>query len=187
MFLNKKDASKGMTRGKFLSFLGKIGLLSLITGTTSFAQEGTDRGKFVIDKSTADADIEMPAKLRGRCNIAKLMASPGNITSHGASIAYSAADSESIRPQEGYGSGIPSPRNDSDASTRMALPNWAVVITINGASVLGSTWRNAIRISFIPTAWAASTNTISRMASVLDRTTLATRGMSGIEMARIVF
>ena len=64
MFSNKKEASKGMTRGKFLSFLGKIGLLSLITGTTSFAQVRGEKGDYIIEKPAEDADIEMPVKLR---------------------------------------------------------------------------------------------------------------------------
>jgi len=70
-------------------------------------------------------------------------------------IVLRAADSDSIRPHDGYGSGIPRPRNDKAASTRMAEPSWAVPSTISGASVLGSTWRSAIETSFIPTARAA--------------------------------
>ncbi len=53
---------------------------------------------------------------------ARLMAAPGKRTSHGAFWAYSDAETDSIRPQEGYGSGTPRPRKDSAASTRMALP-----------------------------------------------------------------
>ena len=85
------------------------------------------------------------------------MATPGKITSQGAVRTYSAADSESMRPHEGCGSGIPSPRNASADSTRMAEPNCAVPSTISGASVLGSTWLMAMRISLMPTARAAST------------------------------
>src|SRR5207244_11078595 len=69
----------------------------------------------------------------------RLMATPGKITSQGAVRTYSAADSDNMRPHEGYGSGMPRPRNDSDASTRMAEPSWAVASTISGARVLGST------------------------------------------------
>ena len=46
-------------------------------------------------------------------NTTALMAMPGKITSQGAVRTYSAADSESMRPQEGCGSGTPSPRNAS--------------------------------------------------------------------------
>src|SRR5882672_5721063 len=72
-------------------------------------------------------------------NTARLIATPGKITSHGAVRTYSAADSDSIRPQDGCGSGTPSPRNESAASTRMVEPSCAVASTISGASVFGST------------------------------------------------
>src|SRR5437764_8327604 len=72
-------------------------------------------------------------------NTASEIATPGKITSHGATRTYSAADSDSIRPHEGCGSGTPSPRNDSAASTRMVEPSWAVPSTISGANVFGST------------------------------------------------
>src|SRR5215213_6831305 len=120
-------------------------------------------------------------------NTARLMATPGKITSHGAVRTYSAADSDSMRPQDGYGSGMPRPRNDSEASVRMVEPSCAVASTISGASVLGSTWRNAMRVSLMPIDLAASTNGSSRSASVLARITRATVGISGIAMAMITF
>src|SRR6267142_1252297 len=120
-------------------------------------------------------------------NTTRLIATPGKITSHGATRTYSAADSDSMRPQDGYGSGMPSPRNDSEASVRMVEPSCAVASTISGASVLGSTWRSAIRVSLMPIDFAASTNGCSRSASVLARITRATVGISGIAIARITF
>jgi hypothetical protein len=42
-----------------------------------------------------------------------------------------------MRPHEGYGSGMPRPRKDSVASTRMALPSCAVMRTMKGPTVLG--------------------------------------------------
>ncbi len=62
---------------------------------------------------------------------------PGKSTRCGAFCAYSAADTDSMRPHEGYGSGTPSPRKDSAASTRMALPSWAVPSTMKGPTVFG--------------------------------------------------
>src|SRR5438034_258703 len=56
-------------------------------------------------------------------NTARLIAIPGKSTRWGAFCAYSAAETESMRPHDGYGSGTPSPRNDSVASTRIALPS----------------------------------------------------------------
>src|SRR5262245_61045340 len=58
---------------------------------------------------------------------ARLMAMPGKSTSQGAFWANSAAETDSIRPHDGYGSGTPRPRKESAASTRMALPSCAVV------------------------------------------------------------
>src|SRR5262245_6006477 len=46
-------------------------------------------------------------------NTASEIAAPGKMTSHGATRTYSAADSESIRPQDGCGSGTPRPRKES--------------------------------------------------------------------------
>src|ERR1700733_16332757 len=108
------------------------------------------------------------------------------MTNHGAVRTYSAADSDSILPQDGYGSGTPRPRKDSEDSVRMVDPNCAVASTISGASVLGSTWRSAMRVSLMPIAFAASTKGCSRSDSVLARVTLATYGTSGIAMAMIV-
>src|SRR6185437_2920936 len=104
-------------------------------------------------------------------NTTRLMAMPGNTTSQGAVRTYSAADSDSMRPQEGCGSGMPRPRKESDASVRMAEPSWAVASTMSGASVLGRTWRSAMRSSLMPTARAASTKGNSRSARVLARMT----------------
>ena len=80
-------------------------------------------------------------------NTTKLIATPGKITSHGAVRTYSAANSDSMRPQDGCGSGTPRPRNDSEASIRIVEPSCAVASTISGASVFGKTWRIAMRFS----------------------------------------
>src|SRR2546426_666629 len=116
---------------------------------------------------------------------ARLIATPGNSTRCGAFCAYSAAETDSIRPQEGYGSGTPRPRNDSVASTRIALPSCAVQRTMNGPIVLGRMWRNAILRCRTPSARAASTYCISRIDSTLQRITRAARGVIGIQMAII--
>src|ERR1700694_1113072 len=120
-------------------------------------------------------------------NTARLMAKPGKITSQGAVRTYSAADPDSMRPRDGYGSGMPRPRNDSEASVRMVEPSWAVASTISGASVWGRMCRSAIRVSLMPIDLAASTNGSSRSASVLARMTRATVGMRGLGIAMITF
>ena len=69
----------------------------------------------------------------------------------------------------------------------MVEPSCAVASTISGASVLGSTWRSAMRVSLMPIDLAASTNGSSRSASVLARITRATVGIRGIAIAMITF
>lgn len=77
MSSNVNREKDGMTRGKFLAFLGKIGMLSLITGTSVLAAERKSSDKFTLKESdNAALTPEATAKLKGRCNIAKLMASP---------------------------------------------------------------------------------------------------------------
>lgn len=77
MTSNMNGKKEGMTRGKFLAFLGKVGLLSLITGTSVLAAERKSSDKFILKESDNTAlTPEVTAKLKGRCNIAKLMASP---------------------------------------------------------------------------------------------------------------
>src|SRR5262245_56471545 len=107
-------------------------------------------------------------------NTARLMAIPGKTTSHGAVRTYSAADCDNMRPQDGNGSGTPSPRNASGAWGRIVEPSWALGSTIEGARVLGRMCRVAMRSSLMPTAFAASTKGSSRNASVLERMTRAT-------------
>ena len=82
---------------------------------------------------------------------------------------------------------MPRPRKESEASVRMVEPSCAVASTISGASVLGSTWRSAIRISLMPIDLAASTKGSSRSASVLARITRETIGISGMAIAMITF
>src|SRR6185295_19600021 len=111
---------------------------------------------------------------------------PGKTTSQGAVRTYSAAADDSMRPQDGWGSGTPNPRNDSAASINITKPTWAVAITIRGASVFGSTWLIAMRVSLMPMALAASTKGCSRNDRVLARTTRAGPGISATEIAMIV-
>ena len=83
---------------------------------------------------------------------------------------------------------MPRPKKESEASTRIAEPSWAVSSTISGASVLGSTWRTAMRTSPMPTARAASTKGCSRSDRVDRFARRAPRsGTSGMAMAMMVF
>ena len=85
------------------------------------------------------------------------------------------------------GSWTPSPRKDSEASSRMAWPRKAVSMMRYGAITLGSMCRRMMRRCVNPEARAASTYGISRMDSALDRMTRAHRGIIGMVMARIRF
>src|SRR6185369_7346107 len=120
-------------------------------------------------------------------NTARLIARPGYSTRCGAFCAYSAAETESMRPHDGYGSGTPRPRKDRAASTRMAAPSWAVHSTMKGPTVLGRTCRKAMRRWRSPSARAASMYCISRIDSTLARMMRAARGTIGMEMAMITF
>lgn len=50
---------------------------------------------------------------------------------------------------------MPNPRKERAASTRMAWPTCKVAWTMRGAMVLGTRWRNMMRKSVAPRAWAA--------------------------------
>ncbi len=60
-------------------------------------------------------------------------------------------------PQLGISGGMPMPRKDRIASTRIAAAAMKVPCTISGATVLGRMWRN-IRVQVgVPTEMAPST------------------------------
>src|SRR5207249_10630132 len=90
-------------------------------------------------------------------NAARLVARPGKAAGHGGFSEYMGAPPESIKPQEGVGSAVPSPRKLSEASVRMALPNCAVKTIKNGAMTFGTRWRTITRRYELPMAHAAST------------------------------
>ena len=57
-----------------------------------------------------------------------------------------------MRPQDGVGAGVPSPRYESAASARIATANSTVACTISTAAMLGSTWRARIASGRRPAA-----------------------------------
>src|SRR5213593_4017987 len=69
---------------------------------------------------------------------ASAMAMPGKIATHGASSMYLRPEL-SIVPHDGSGGCVPSPRNDSVASLRMAVENDKVAWMMSGAAMFGST------------------------------------------------
>src|SRR5262245_60961649 len=125
--------------------------------------------------------IESPNRLKP--NTARLMAMPGKTATHGAFSAYDSALPESISPHDGVGSAVPNPKKLNDASTRTALPNWAVNMIKYGAMTLGMMWRRITHGWEQPTARAASTYMCSLMLRALERTMRVVRGMMGMAMA----
>ena len=63
----------------------------------------------------------------------------------------------SIRPHDGVGGCVPTPRNDSVASIRMALPSQIEAMMRIGAVTLGRICVVMMRGWRQPIAWAAST------------------------------
>ena len=64
---------------------------------------------------------------------------------------------ESIKPHDGVGGCVPTPRNESVASMRIALPSQIEAMTRIGAVTLGRMWLRMIRGWRQPMACAAST------------------------------
>jgi D-arabinose 1-dehydrogenase-like Zn-dependent alcohol dehydrogenase len=69
----------------------------------------------------------------------------------------SARPSAMMLPQVGVSGGMPTPRNERIASSRMAEAQTNVAWTMSGASVLGTTWRRSSAGVRAPSATAAST------------------------------
>jgi hypothetical protein len=67
------------------------------------------------------------------------MAAHGNSAIHGAWHMNERPDPDSIPPHDGYGGGMPNPRNDSPDSARMTVPSPIVARIRIVAITLGST------------------------------------------------
>ena len=92
-------------------------------------------------------------------------------------MAIRSTPSSIIVPHDGFGGWTPAPRNDSAASSRIALAIRSVKKTITVEARFGITSVNMIRIGPAPWARAASTNSFSRSESTWPRTGLAMYGM----------
>src|SRR5262245_26145156 len=75
---------------------------------------------WVLSRGSRASRSESPKRLNA--NTARLMARPGKIAIQGAASANWTAAPRSISPHAAVGSDTPSPRNDSDASSRIAWP-----------------------------------------------------------------
>src|SRR5262249_30128822 len=89
-------------------------------------------------------------------------AAPGPKTIHGACWRYP-RPALIMLPHEASGGWTPRPRNDSEASARMANATLRDAWTTIGVAAFGRTWRAAIRQPGAPSARAASTNSRARM------------------------
>src|SRR6185503_9881 len=135
----------------------------------------------VRKRGSSASRSESPNRLKP--NTAMLIATPGAMASHGACSRNCMPAPRSINPHDGVGSNTPSPRNDSDASRRIACPRNAVSMMRYGAKTFGAMCRNMMRIAPAPTDRVASMYGICTMLSALERTTRATRGTIGTVIA----
>src|SRR5690606_22304563 len=110
-----------------------------------------------------------PSPTRLKASTVTTIARPGNVASHHAPNSTS-LPSATILPHEGAGSGTPSPRNESPASSTIVLPMPSVAATMTGASTLGTRCRRMMRGPLMPSARAASMNSRSRRLSTSPRT-----------------
>ena len=85
------------------------------------------------------------------------MARPGKRASHGACSMNAGPLLLSMRPHEGVGGWVPTPRNESVASMRIALPSQIEAMTRIGAVTFGRIWLRMMRGWRQPMACAAST------------------------------
>ncbi len=72
-------------------------------------------------------------------------------------------------PQLAVGGCTPTPRNDTPASTRIAVPTVIEAATMIGVSAFGSTWRHMRRSGGTPAERDASMNGSSRTSSTCPR------------------
>src|SRR5215467_3895600 len=110
-----------------------------------------------------------PSPKRLKPSTVTKIARPGNRANHGfwwmkATLALRS------HPQLGVGGWVPSPRNDRVASTMIDVAVPSVVVTMIGASELGSTWLKRIDRSRAPRARHASMYSFSLIDSALPRT-----------------
>src|SRR5207302_6073301 len=92
---------------------------------------------------------------------------------------------DSIKPHDGVGGWVPTPRNESVASIRIALPSQIEAMTRIGAVTLGRMWVMMIRGWRHPIACAASTYRFCFAESTAPRTMRELPGMITTAIASI--
>src|SRR5262249_50019336 len=117
-----------------------------------------------------------PSPTRLNASTMTKIAAPGNTAIHYA-IVTKPCESKIIRPSDGCGGWMPSPRNDSAASDKIANASDSDVCTISGPEIFGTIWRARIYASPVPMARDIWTNGSTRTLSVLARATRAKIGV----------
>src|SRR5262245_57325515 len=99
------------------------------------------------------------------------IAAPGNSAIHGAWYMNDRPEPDSMPPHDGYGGGMPKPRNESADSARMTVPRPMVARMMIVAITFGNTWRRITRQCPAPSARAASTYGFCMVDSAAPRIT----------------
>ena len=86
-------------------------------------------------------------------------------------------------PQVSVSAGTPIPKNEREASVNMALAIPKAIAISTGDNALGMAWRNMVRVSEYPSAWAASM--YSRLL-ILNNSARINRAMPIHEVAPII-
>src|SRR5262245_8510673 len=113
------------------------------------------------------------------------MAAPGGKDSHHA-LAMWLRPSETICPQDGVGGGMPAPRKESEASTRMTNPIWRLSSTMKVFMTLGRMWTAMMRVCEEPRTRASATKSRALTVSTSPRTTRAKRAHRMTAMAMTI-
>src|SRR5207247_1554636 len=122
-----------------------------------------------------------PKRLKPKTD--RLMARPGKMASHGACSMKARPVLDSIKPHDGVGGCVPTPRKLSDASMRMALPSQMEARMRMGAVTWGRRWMAMIGKSLQPMACAAATKRFCCADSTAPRTTRELPGIMTMAMA----
>src|SRR5205814_9744984 len=109
----------------------------------------------------------------------------GKIATHGACSMKARPVLDSIKPHDGVGGWVPTPREESVASIRIALPSQIEAMTRIGAVTLGRMWLMMMRGWRHPMACAASTYRFCLAVSTAPRTIRELPGMITMAIASI--
>src|SRR5204862_1192884 len=113
-----------------------------VVGGDRHGREYTSRRAQRVRRGSRPSRIASPTKFRP--TTVTNSAAPGPKTIHGADCRYP-RPALIMLPHDAAGGWMPRPRNDSDASARIANATLSDACTTIGAVAFGSTWRHATR------------------------------------------